>query len=272
MNDSQKIVIGKITEILDQDSRVLAAWLEGSLARKEEDDCSDIDLWISVKDKYFDEFIDEREAFAAKVGSVLSVLYPKTFDQPDELDSFQVIFEDQPLTLTLDVDVQKHTRKFRFTKDSAAQECKVLFDKGGVIEWKPFNPVEVETYAREVFDDVVLRFWHRLPKVLAYAQRNDFLEAMAQYMQRLEELVTLYRVLYTPEKVDWGFKDIEYDLPEEEVKAVYELLPTAKMNARTIKKDVHHLAKTFAKFSHTLSKRLHAELPEALSERVLKEL
>lgn len=270
MTRIHKPLIEKIKIALEDDSRVLAAWLEGSIARGEDDDFSDIDLWISVKDKQFSSFIEEREQFAAKLGTVVSVLYPKTLDQPDEIDSFKILLEDYPTSLSVDVDVQKESRKLRFTKDSSAEELYELFDRGGVIKFKPFNPQEVEEYVQELFEDTITRFWHMLPKIMVLLERNDLLEATDHYLDRLTDLVTLYRIMYSPEKADWGFKDIEYDLEEDVVKKIYSLYPNSKV--KSMRKLTQKLARVFHKQSKVLSKRLRIELPKELTELVSNEL
>ncbi len=218
-------LLKKIIQLLEEDGRVVAAWLEGSIARGEEDDISDIDLWIAVKDRQLKSFIEDRENFAAQLGASLSVLYPREVDEED-VESFQIILEDQPITLSIDVDVQSTEKPVHFIKGSDAQEYRVLFDRGKIIKEKPFKVEEVEEYVRTVADDVLLRFWHFLPRVHGLALRNDRIESTSQYMERLEDLVTLYRIHYTPEKIDWGFKDIEYDLPKEVIKTIYDLMPS----------------------------------------------
>ena len=270
MTRIHKPLLDRITEVLEEDPRVLAAWLEGSIARGEDDDYSDLDLWICVKDRAFKTFIDEREDFAAKLGTSLSVLYPKTPDQDDELDSFQIILEDQPVTMTVDVDVQKQSRVFHFTKDSAAEECRVLFDKAKVIKYSESENAEVEQYVRDLYEDISLRFWHKLTKVIALQRRDDLSEAIAQYWERLEELVMLYRMQYTPEKVEWGFKDLAYDLPEDAVGTIESLLPNP--HPRKFARQVGGLAKAFMKQSKRMGGILKVSLPKALIHHVMREL
>lgn len=270
MNAYQRDIIAKAQEILEEDDRVLAAWLEGSIARKEADDYSDVDLWVCTKDNAFEDFIEDREQFAAQVGPVASMLYPKTQHEHEDLDSFQIIFEDQPGSLTLDVDVQKRSRKFSFMKDSRAEECEVLFDRAKIVHWKHFRIQEIETKAEEVFDDIVVRFWHGVPKVQKHLAREDLLEAIDVYMDRLNELVMLYRILYIPEKVEWGMKDVEYDLPEDVVHILYDLMPYPSEKA--VSKLLKKMAKTFLKASRITGRRIHHEVPELLAKQVLNEL
>lgn len=271
MTRLHKPLIVAAQQVLEDDPRVVAAWLEGSIARGEDDDFSDIDLWIAVKDHRFHSFIAEREAFAAKIGPVVSVLYPKTSHQGDVLDSFSIFFADQPTTLVLDVDVQKESRKFWFTKDSAAEECQVLFDRGNVITFKPFNPQEVEDAVRTLFTDVTIRFWHDLPKLTKHLQREDFLDATRVYMDLWEYLVTLYRLMYAPEKAEWGFKDVEYDLPESAVKELYECA-VPECSPKAFRKQQERLVKRFARVAKELGRRLRIAPPRQLHDYVLRNL
>jgi predicted nucleotidyltransferase len=268
MSHTHRALIEKIHEVCEADSRVLAAWLEGSIARKEDDDLSDIDLWVSVADSDFDEFIEERETFAAKIGPVLSVLYPKTPRQPDDLDSFQVLFDDQAITCHLDVDVQKQSREFTFTKGSAAEECKILFDRDNIIQYSPLDTDAVEEYVHSVFEYSVTQFWHRLPHVLVLVERGNLLAAMQDYRARLEDLVTLYRILYTPEKVDWGWTDADAELPPDALRTLADCTP--ELSEKSLRKCALRLAKAFDKQSHLLSKRLHSPLPSALTAAVME--
>ena len=266
MTDIHTPLIQKIQEVLEADSRVCAAWLEGSLARKEDDDLSDIDLWICVEDNAFQEFIDQREIFATKIGPVLSLLYPKTHNQPDDLDSFQVIFHDQPITCHLDVDVQKASRDFVFTKDSAAEEHRMLFDRKKVIQTVDGNAKELQAYLHTLTEFTLTQFWHRLPHVLVLLERENLLAAMASYRERLDDLVTLYRIVYTPEKTDWGFKDIEADLPKDVLHTLEDC--TAELSLKSLKKSTRMLAKAVEKQMKLLRKHVHVEFPSSLVDAV----
>lgn len=266
----RKQLIKDIKEVLESDKRVLAAWLEGSVARNDADELSDIDLWICVRDEAFRSFVKEREVFAAKLGAVTSILYPKTLDQVDELDSFQIILEEYPAVLTIDVDVQKESRGFRFTEDSEAEECSVLFDRAKVVRYKPFKVEEVEDYVYDYVVDAVTRFWHTLPKVVVHTLRGDMLQAVDMYMSALELYAGLLRVDHAPEKVDWGFKHIETDLPEHLVKQLNSLLPGQKQ--KQLQKQLRELARAAAKQCKSLSKRMEIEYPVALIEQVMEEV
>lgn len=266
----QHELIAELKAHLLQEDAVVAAWLEGSFARNESDDFSDIDLWISVKDNAFDDFIENRERFVAEFGTVVSVLYPKKDIQTDDLDAFQVIYEDRSPYERLDVYVQKQSRQAPFTQDSAAEECEVLFEKEPTISYEPLDKAEAENYARDLFADVVTRFWHRIPRLKALLERNDLLESMRLYMTALEDLIFMERMEHSPEKIDWGYKDVEYDLPEKSMKQLYELMP--KLQKKTVQKSLKQLASAFDAQAVHVSHLYNVEYPDALVSYITDEL
>src|SRR3989338_5068162 len=98
--------ITHIKEVLQQERGVVAAWLEGSIARHEDDDVADIDLWIAVGERSFNTFIESREQWLSQCGTVVSVLYPKDLENTEEdLDTMHVLFEELPPTVGVDITV-----------------------------------------------------------------------------------------------------------------------------------------------------------------------
>jgi predicted nucleotidyltransferase len=61
-------LLDKIARLLQADTRVVAAWLFGSLARGSADELSDIDIWIVVADEHWSAVADQRRAYVAQVG------------------------------------------------------------------------------------------------------------------------------------------------------------------------------------------------------------
>lgn len=60
-------LIQKLTAHLQQDERVRAAWLAGSIARGDDDWLSDIDLYVAVTDESIEEVVRDRHDFAAQL-------------------------------------------------------------------------------------------------------------------------------------------------------------------------------------------------------------
>jgi len=60
-------LIGRLVEIAKGDERIAGVWLQGSLARGDDDPYSDIDAFIAVDDAAFDAVHAEREALLGKL-------------------------------------------------------------------------------------------------------------------------------------------------------------------------------------------------------------
>jgi hypothetical protein len=64
-------LLNRITAMLEQDERICAAWLFGSLASGEDDALSDLDLWVVVEDAHLGPLICERDNYVARVDEPL---------------------------------------------------------------------------------------------------------------------------------------------------------------------------------------------------------
>lgn len=91
----------RLTQMLEADTRIAAAWLFGSVGRGEADDLSDLDLRVVVADAHIADVCAQRQAYAAQIGApalcqeapqnrpaggaFLLALYPGEFG-PQEVD------------------------------------------------------------------------------------------------------------------------------------------------------------------------------------------
>ena len=66
-------LLQRIQQIVEQDERIIAAWLFGSLGRGEADALSDIDIFIVVSDDHIQAVIVERHGFMARLGRLALV-------------------------------------------------------------------------------------------------------------------------------------------------------------------------------------------------------
>ncbi len=67
-------LLQRAVEVLQQDERVVAAWLFGSRGRKTSDELSDTDLWVVVADEHIDTINAERQTYVTRPGHPLLVL------------------------------------------------------------------------------------------------------------------------------------------------------------------------------------------------------
>ncbi len=196
---------------LEVDPSVYAMWIEGSLARGELDDLSDIDLVADVEDGSQDRVFQRAEALLAELGPLVTSL---------ELDIGHQFLRHRLYRLhqtsefwTIDFVLQAHSRNFVFDRED---ECavRVLFDRAGVVRFRdrPWRPDGVESRLAELADTYrALRPW-----VLKQVRRGKFVEAFGYYERYvLQPLVEALRLAYAPRKSDYYVKDIYRDLPAE---------------------------------------------------------
>jgi predicted nucleotidyltransferase len=69
----RETLLRRLTELLEADPRVGAAWLFGSLARGDADDLSDIDLWVVVSDEHIAEVVAARREYVSQLGEPLLI-------------------------------------------------------------------------------------------------------------------------------------------------------------------------------------------------------
>jgi hypothetical protein len=104
--------------------------------------------------------------------------------------------------------------------------------------------------------------------VLVLVERGGLLEAMRDYRARVEDLVTIYRIRYTPEKADWGWTDADTELPDDALRVLAGCVPD--LSAKSLRKHARVLAKAFEKESAALGKRLGTPLPKPLISAVME--
>jgi predicted nucleotidyltransferase len=67
-------LLQRVVALLQEDERVVAAWLFGSWGRHTADELSDTDLWVVVSDEHIDAFKQGRKEYIARVGEPLLIL------------------------------------------------------------------------------------------------------------------------------------------------------------------------------------------------------
>lgn len=207
---------------LEKEPSVFAMWLEGSLATRETDDLSDIDVVVDVEDSSSDLVFERAEALLAELAPLVTSL---------ELDIDHRFLrhrlyrlEHTSEFLTIDFVVQAHSRQFVFDREDA-DAVRVLFDRAGVIRFRegPWEPGHVDARAARLRDT----YWALRPWVVKQIKRGKFIEAFGYYERYvLRPLVEILRLAWAPRKSDYYIKEIYRDLPEEitrELEALYKV-------------------------------------------------
>ena len=71
--DQRTRTVHTLANALRADPRIAAAWLFGSLARREEDALSDIDIWVVVRDEDAKQVIENRRRFVTTLGNPIHI-------------------------------------------------------------------------------------------------------------------------------------------------------------------------------------------------------
>ncbi len=119
------ILLQRILSQLQQDRRITAAWLVGSLGRGNGDELSDLDLWLMVTQDSITQLVHERRSFVAQFGDpVLYVEAPQ--NGPDGGGFLDVCYDAPSAPLLVDWIWQPETLA------SPPGQTKLLFDHTGL--------------------------------------------------------------------------------------------------------------------------------------------
>jgi predicted nucleotidyltransferase len=127
-------LIEKITPDLQRVPEIHAMWLEGSWATGRNNDQSDIDVWLDVKDGAFTECIDQFRSALSKVGDIDWEKSRGIYSTNPNLQKHTFHFSGFPEPQRIELDLQEHIRNFIFDKNEHVIE--VVFDKDNTIKWR----------------------------------------------------------------------------------------------------------------------------------------
>jgi hypothetical protein len=118
-------LLARLTSLLEQDSRVVAAWLFGSLGRGSADDLSDIDLMAVVTDEYIPALVAGRREYAGRAGKpVLFVEAPQ--NAPEGGGYLMIYYASPPGPLQVDWYWQPESTA------AIPSDARMLFDRVGL--------------------------------------------------------------------------------------------------------------------------------------------
>lgn len=221
--DDRTRVIRLLEDTFRNDPRVYALWLEGSDGLGRSDEYSDLDVWFDAAD-------GDEAAVLDDCAAALQTLHP--IDLEDRTDNpHPKIFQrglhlagTSPFLL-LDLCVQSHSRGAEgctFVAGDVAEFPQVLFDKAEVVRIIPPPPVDPEA-VRAAYTQCTETFAQRA-RVVKYLRRALFLEAYAYYTKFVcQQLVALYRLLYTPRHWEYGLTHFSSHMPAHVREAVERL-------------------------------------------------
>ena len=200
---------------------VYAMWLEGADGLNQVDEYSDLDIWFDVEDSKRDSFIKDLVEELSKIGKIDSQMIKISSD----IYQSNIHLENTSEYLTLDLAAQNDSRDRDdtcFTKGSITEVPKVLFDKKNIISYKEQENVDSEIL-KTIFEEKKNRIL-QYSRVTKYIKRNQYLECFMEYdKQILKPIVTIARIIYTPNIYDYELCHISRHLPKEIVVKIEKL-------------------------------------------------
>ncbi len=184
-------LLQQITKILKNDSRVVAAWLFGSLGRGDADGLSDVDIWVVVDDTAVYEIIEQRQQYVAQISP--PVLFVEAPQNAPENGGYLMVYYDMP-SAPIQVDWYWQPQSLAHT----FAETKLLFDRIGL----PHDDLPVVFPHREPVTKIIETplhfisfFWAMLMICGKYAARRPQAKKMQLLPYVLEPFNKVQRLL-----------------------------------------------------------------------------
>lgn len=210
MNDKDKIIQALRTGLGQLDS-VHAMWLEGSVAEKDSDQYSDLDIWLSVDDdKLRSVYKDVEKALE----TIAQIDFKFELKPSGELGHNVYHLAGMSEFLTLDINTQKLSRDVVLREGIDLH--KTIFDKAGVIRTVPREPIDFNK--DEELAELIKFIDYTALSVKKNALRGKKMESREYYRNILVRVLEYLRKKSgISEKADFGFKHCYKDIPKDEV-------------------------------------------------------
>jgi predicted nucleotidyltransferase len=209
----------------------------GSAAFGREDEYSDLDLQIIVKDDFVEQAVQILEDAMNAISPVEDKLI---LPQPTWHGHWQGFYKLQDISpyLLLDVLIMKESSPSYFTEVELHGTPNILFDRTGKLGKEHIEPDELSKTIplRIKRIEGISRMFHLF--VDKEIKRNHPLDAFDLYYNLLlRSLVELLRIKYDTTRWSFGFRYLSHVLPDEVYNEIRELSFVRDMNDLQIKKD-----------------------------------
>jgi predicted nucleotidyltransferase len=212
-------IIDELKSSLEQDSTIHAMWIAGSVAEGNNDELSDVDLWMDIDDGQEQRVLDKIEKFLATKGTI-DVNFGEGLAPPFTHMIYHLAHMD-PLHF---IEVNLHSHSHKFGLFDSLRKIKVLFDKDNTTKFKPLDPITYDKMLNERKKFLLEKIELGEMSVRKEIQRHQFLEALHNYQFWLvEPVIELARIKHVPLKITYGLKHGSRDLPKDAVTAIESL-------------------------------------------------
>ncbi|MCL2159031.1 MAG: histidine phosphatase family protein [Oscillospiraceae bacterium] len=206
-------IIFKLCEALEPLPYIHAFWLEGADANGTADEYSDMDFWVDFEDEYEQQAYETVENALSEIAAI-DYKYVMHHDHPKIRQRIYHL-EKTSEYLMIDFCWQLHSREqYAFHENDDVETAKVLFDKCGVVRYKPLDLSEFSAQNKSRLEEAKYRRTQHM-RAEKYVRRGQYLEAYAYYNRYvLEPLIDLLRLIYTPAYADYHLIHISQHIPE----------------------------------------------------------
>jgi len=221
MELDRDFIIKFIKEYAISKEYVYAMWLEGADGLNKVDEYSDIDIWFDVEDSKRDSFIEELIGKLSELGKIDSRMDKTT----TEIYQSNIHLENTSEFLTIDLAAQNDSRNKDatcFTKGSITEVPLVIFDRKNIISFKEKDLID-KNMLKRVYEEKKNRIL-QYSRVTKYIKRKQYLECFMEYdKQIVKPIITIARIIYTPEIYDYELCHISRHLPKDIVEKIEQL-------------------------------------------------
>jgi predicted nucleotidyltransferase len=213
-----KIVDG-LKGLMEQNETVHAMWITGSVAEGQADELSDIDLWLDIEDGKDEVIFALIEKFLESKGE-LDINFSEGVTPPYS----HSVYHFAGMNPYHFIEITLHSHSNEIGLFDTLRKIKVLFDKAGTTNFKPFDKTSYDKMLQERKLFLIEKIEFGEQSIRKEITRRQFMEALHNYQFWLvEPVIELVRIKYAPLKITYGLKHGSRDLPEDMVKDIESL-------------------------------------------------
>ncbi len=212
-------IVDELKDLLEQDSAVHAMWIAGSVAEGNNDELSDVDLWIDIDDDQDRQVLDKIEKFLSAKDTI-DVNFSEGLTPPFT----HVVYHLAQMKPLHFIEINLHSHSHKFGLFDSLRKIKVLFDKDNTTKFEPFDEASYNKILKERKQFLLEKIEFGELSVRKEIQRKQFMEALHNYQFWLvEPVIELIRIKHAPLKITYGLKHGSRDLPKDAVAAIESL-------------------------------------------------
>lgn len=127
-------IIDELKKIMEQDKAVHAMWIAGSVAEGTDDELSDIDLWLDIDDGYDATVFKSIEKLLSTKGE-LDIKFSEGITPPYSHSVYHLA----GMSPYHFIEITLHSHSNKIGLFDSLRKIRVLFDKDGTTNFKPFD-------------------------------------------------------------------------------------------------------------------------------------